>query len=272
MEEYFPAKTLTAQEMRAPQISRWIGARMAELHSVPINVIEETSPDITSEGNGWELGARQNVKSWFAPAKDAVMHPNFPQSVRDELNLDKFREEWASYMKWLRNVDDMHGGSRRVFAHNDTQYGNLLRLEGVEVRAPHRKLIVVDFEYASPNPASYDIANHFSEWTYNYHTSTPHIPDESRYPTRQERENFYLSYLEHVGAPSLEPLSQQAKKLEDQVRYWSPACNAIWCIWGLVQATDDVIGNVVEPEFDYVSYSRFHMLAFRRKITALGVL
>ncbi|KAJ3843174.1 choline kinase, cytoplasm [Lentinula raphanica] len=272
MEEYFPSKTLTAQDMRDPQISRWIGARMAELHSVPIDVIEETSPGSGGEGTGWQLGAKKNVWSWLASAKDVLMHPNIPQFVREEFDLDRFQHQWESYIQWLSGVDDVHNGSRRVFAHNDTQYGNLLRLEGVEVRAPHRQLIVVDFEYASPNPASFDIANHFLEWTYNYHTSTPHLPDENRYPTPQERENFYLSYLEHTGTSSADRLAQQAKGLEKQVRYWTPACHAMWCMWGIVQATDDVINNVTEPEFDYIGYSRFRMLAFRRSVATLGII
>jgi len=271
MEEYFPSTTLTAQEMRDPEISRFIAARMGELHSVPIDVIEETLPE-SGEGKGWQLGAKKNVKSWLMPARDVLMLANMPQSVRDEIDIDKFQQQWESYMRWLSKVDDVHNGSRRVFAHNDTQYGNILRLEGVEVRAPHRLLIVVDFEYASPNPASFDIANHFQEWTFNYHTSTPHLPDESRYPTLQERENFYRSYLEHADASSIEPLSQRVKNLEEQVRYWSPACHAMWSIWGLVQARDDILGNVTDPEFDYIGYSRSRMAGFRRSIAALGIL
>ncbi|KAJ3918181.1 kinase-like protein [Lentinula edodes] len=188
MEEYFPSKTLTAEDMRDPQISRWIGARMSELHSVPIEVTEE-----------------------------------------------------RFYLTWLSNVDDVHNGSRRVVAHNDTQYGNLLRLEDAE-------LIVVDFEYASPNPASFDIANHFID----------------RYPTPRERENFYLSYLEHSGT-SPGSMLQQAQSLEkiylalsvpDILLTSALVCHAMWCMWGIVQSRDDVMNNVTEPEYDYVGYSR----------------
>lgn len=144
MEEYFPSTTLTAQDMRDPEISRFIAARMRELHSVPIDVIEETSPD-SGEGKGWQLGAKKNVKSWLIPARDVVALPNVPQSVRDEIDLDKFQQQWENYLKWLSKVDDVHKGSRRVFAHNDTQYGNILRLEGVEVRAPHRQVCTLNF-------------------------------------------------------------------------------------------------------------------------------
>lgn len=128
IEEHFESTTLTASDLRDPTISRWIGARMAELHSVDIEAIEETSADTRGEGRGWEVGAKKNVRSWLAPALDVLVLPLMSQEAKDELNLELFKEEWARYLKWLSQVDDVQNGSRRVFAHNDTQYGNLLRV------------------------------------------------------------------------------------------------------------------------------------------------
>ncbi|TFK41324.1 kinase-like domain-containing protein [Crucibulum laeve] len=252
---------------------------MAELHSVDIEVIESTSTQTRGEGNGWEIGAKKNVKSWLVPAEEVLALPSISAEIRKELDLNTFREDWDKYMLWLSKIDDINRGSRRVFAHNDTQYGNLLRLthpkEGLE---PHRQIIVVDFEYASPNPASFDIANHFHEWTANYHTPTPHILDPSRYPTLKERRNFYKAYLDHTTIFGEDPLSNEGDverrilKLDEQVRIWSPASHAMWAVWGIVQAREDVEGNVAEPEFDYISYSRGRLEAFRRELTALDIL
>jgi choline kinase len=139
------------------------------------------------------------------------------------------------------------------------------------------KIIVVDFEYASPNPASFDIANHYHEWTADYHSSTPHLLDFSRYPTYEERRNFYVAYLGHTAISGEYPLLDEAdyelqiKHLDEQVRFWSPSSHGMWAIWGLVQAREDVEANVTEPEFDYISYSRCRMAAFRREIKALGL-
>ncbi|KAF8078286.1 choline kinase, cytoplasm [Lyophyllum atratum] len=278
IEEYFESTTLTPSDIRDPNISRWIGARMAELHSVDIEVIENISPDTLGEGKGWEIGARKNVLSWLGPAEEVLALPSVKESVRAELNLQTFRREWDTYMGWLATVDDVHNGSRRVFAHNDTQYGNLLRLQRPkDLVDEHRQLIVVDFEYASPNPASFDIANHFHEWTANYHSSTPHLLDPSRYPTKEERRNFYVAYLGHTAIsgeyPTLDDAEQelQLENLDKQIRYWSPSSHAMWAIWGLVQAREDIEGNVEEPEFDYISYALCRMAAFRREIQALGV-
>lgn len=134
---------------------------------------------------------------------------------------------------------------------------------------------MVDFEYAGINPASFDIANHFHEWTANYHADNPHLLDFSRYPTQVERFNFYKAYtrqsmvLEQAPLTSSTELSRRAKLLDDQVRYWSPASHAMWAIWGIVQAREDVENVVKEPEFDYLGYSRHRMNAFRRELASL---
>lgn len=137
----------------------------------------------------------------------------------------------------------------------------------------------MDFEYASPNPAAFDIANHFHEWTANYHSSTPEILDPARYPTLQERHNFYLAYMAQSVVSSTMPpqalaedlLEKELAKLDQQVQAWSPASQAMWAIWGIVQARDDMEVSEGEPEFNYIKYSRCRMEGFHREIRALGI-
>lgn len=141
LEEYFESTTLTAADLRDPTISRWIGARMAELHSVDIEAVEDTSPETRGEGKGWEIGATKNVRTWLDIAVEVLQLPNVPSSVKEELNIDAFREEWNAYIVWLKEKDDRNAGSRRVFAHNDAQYGNLLRVKNLKEGLPdHRQV------------------------------------------------------------------------------------------------------------------------------------
>jgi len=280
VEEYFDSVTLTASDLRDENISRWIGARMAELHCVDIEAIEETSPATRGEGKGWEIGAKKNVKAWLAPAREVLALPAVSQTSRRDLDLDVFMELWERYMRWLMMFEKTEGASRRVFAHNDTQYGNLLRLERIEDGLPeHHQVIVVDFEYASPNPAAFDIANHFHEWTANYHSPTPHIQDPTRYPTLHERYNFYVAYIAQsvISSSALSEVleeeipREELDKLDRQVRAWSPASHAMWAVWGIVQAKEDMEGKEGEPEFDYMGYARCRMKGFRREVCALGI-
>jgi choline kinase len=253
---------------------------MAELHCVDIEAIEETSPATRGEGKGWEIGAKKNVKAWLAPAREVLALPAVTETSRRDLDLDVFMELWEKYMRWLKEFEKTQGASRRVFAHNDAQYGNLLRLERIKEGLPeHHQVIVVDFEYASPNPAAFDIANHFHEWTADYHSPTPHILDPTRYPSPQERRNFYVAYLaQSIVSSSAPPEAlekdipeKELEKLDRQVRAWSPASHAMWAVWGIVQAKEDMEGKEGEPEFDYIGYARCRVEGFCQEISSLGI-
>ena len=130
IEEFFESDTLSASDMREPQISRWIGARMAELHCVDVRAIEMPSPD--SKGDTClEIAAERNVRSWLQPARQVLSLPGVPEEVKNELQLELFVHQWEWYMKQVSEWEKQHGPSPIVFAHNDAQYGNLLRLRKI---------------------------------------------------------------------------------------------------------------------------------------------
>lgn len=67
-------------------------------------------------------------------------------------------------------------------------------------------------------------------------------------------------------------LAAELTTLDRQVQAWSPASHAMWAVWGLVQARDDLERTEGgEPEFDYIGYSQSRMQGFRREIHALGL-
>ena len=84
----------------------------------------------------------------------------------------------------------------------------------------------------------------------------------------------------HVDIPE-----EDIDLLEEQVRRWSPASHAMWAIWGVVQAREEVErvksgGNldgeedeeVPASEFEYLTYAKGRIEAFRREVKALGAL
>lgn len=150
---------------------------------------------------------------------------------------------------------------------NDTQYGNLLKLDTPpRNRPPHHNYIVIDFEYAAPNARGYDIANHFHEWRANYHHPThSHSLVHFPYPELSQRETFYRAYLsiemdgasgDEIVKRSQEISQDRVDRLEHEVRAWSPACSVFWALWGIIQAGEQVdnlvSGSGVEVEFDYL--------------------
>lgn len=126
IEEYFDAVTLTSSDIRDPQISQWIAARMAEFHFVNIADVYDTADDLEEDAR--RFGIAEDVKAWLGPAGEVLKLHNFPESFRNEFDLPRFKEEWQRYLAWA--IERKHTvGTRRVFAHNDAQYGNLLRLK-----------------------------------------------------------------------------------------------------------------------------------------------
>ncbi|TFK57498.1 kinase-like protein [Heliocybe sulcata] len=275
VEEYFDSVPLTAEELRDERISRWIGARMAELHCVDVGLIEETTLDPSGGVRQPEIAATRNFRSWLPAARDVLSLTSVPPQLREELDLDAFETEWETYMQWLDAFEQKNGASPRAFCHNDTQYGNLLKLTSLKEGVPeHRQIIVVDFEYSSVNAASFDIANHFHEWTANYHSMTPHLLNPAIYPAPEQRRNFYRAYLSHYRksrSPSQvkDVTDVDLQLLDAQVQAWSPASHAMWVVWGVVQAREDLENNEIEPEFDYIGYARCRMEGFRREVRAL---
>ena len=146
VEEFFESTTLTAKDIRDPKISSWIGARMAELHQVDIATVELQSPP-TSPNFGetsdvtWPIAVTKNVRSWLVAAQEVLSLDTVSDEIRTALDLDQFKIEWDQYIHWLRKTEKTYGSSPVVFAHNDTQYGNLLRLANLqEGHAEHRQV------------------------------------------------------------------------------------------------------------------------------------
>ena len=142
VEEYFDSVTLTATDIREPQISVYIAARMAELHSVDLKIIEGQS-----HGSDSEFGLRKNVQSWLPHARDVLALPAISPAIRKELDLNRFQIKWESYMRWLKAA---HADAHSVLCHNDAQYGNILRLNRVEEGKPeHHQVRLSSAHYPS---------------------------------------------------------------------------------------------------------------------------
>lgn len=128
IEEYFESVTLVSSDLHDKKTSQWIASRMAELHSVDISVVEGPLTVSSLEGKSWEIGVKKNVKAWMPAAREVLGLHCVSEATRRTLNIDRFYELWVRYLRWVSHVEKVEGAARRVFAHNDTQYGNILRL------------------------------------------------------------------------------------------------------------------------------------------------
>lgn len=261
IEQFFPSRALTPGELRDPTTSCHIAKRMRELHSVDLKALGY------EEGSNSKVTVWQCLKDWLGHARNVERQIQQVPELKDWLKefgpLDILEKEIETYVSFVNSNPDRDHGHGCVFAHNDTQYGNLLILDEPlpPSEPPHRKLIVIDFEYAAPNPRGFDIGNHFHEWQADYHhpTHSHSLTHHEPYPTLEERTRFYRSYLSvHMSSrdgkeriTSEEKVEQnRVDALEKEVRLWSPASSAFWALWGVIQAEEQIqrIKDIADPE------------------------
>ncbi|CZR51492.1 related to choline kinase [Phialocephala subalpina] len=229
-EEFFNAQTLTAEDLRVEDTSKQIAKRMRELHD-GIDLLEterEEGPFVWKNWDKWvdrceevisyldkEIlsGRKGNREAWRK--RGLICGVEWP----------KFKAAIDKYRKWLDEYYGKNGvNDRLVFAHNDTQYGNILRLvpeKPTDGSAPsplllpqntHKQLVVIDFEYASANTPGLEFANHFTEWCYNYHDAAkPWACNTDNYPMLEQQTRFVRSYVNH--RPQFNPRASATPKM-----------------------------------------------------------
>ncbi|KAM7209672.1 choline kinase [Naviculisporaceae sp. PSN 640] len=216
-EQYFESTTLTPENLREPETSKQIAKRMRELHD-GVELLEEEKDEGPNVLRNWDKWLDQ-VEKTVSFLDDQILSGDGSVSrggPTDAWKADGFvcGVEWpvfkAAVEKYRKFLVKYYGSEKKlrerlVFAHNDTQYGNILRIRPDDQKSPllqpaneHKQLIVIDFEYAAANVPGLEFANHFSEWTYNYHDPVmSHACNTSKYPTAEEQERFIRAYVEH---------------------------------------------------------------------------
>ncbi|RJE18345.1 Choline kinase [Aspergillus sclerotialis] len=226
-EEYFEARPLTPRDLRVPETSNHIAKRMKELHE-GIELLREEregGPLVLKNWDKW-VDRCEQVTTWLdkeiqSPHNEikAQSEPWRRRGLVCGVPWPVFRKAVDNYRSWLVAACGGTQGLKQqlVFAHNDTQYGNLLRMEP-QGESPlllpaneHKQLVVIDFEYASANTPGFEFANHFTEWCYNYHDpEKPWACNPKAYPLPAEQHRFISTYLSHqpgfTGRPESTPL------------------------------------------------------------------
>jgi choline kinase len=133
VEQFFPSRALTAEEMRTPDISQGIARRMRELHSVDLGLLgyETLEPMVWKCLSEW-LSLASSVLQLLAGVNETW------SKWSRKYDVNKIRQDIQRYRRFVEN--DKGKGKGVVFARkclirpllirdNDTQYGNLLKLD-----------------------------------------------------------------------------------------------------------------------------------------------
>ncbi|CAD6503568.1 BgTH12-03228 [Blumeria graminis f. sp. triticale] len=186
------------------------------------------------------------MQKWiYALPAETISEKNRQETLRNEMNR---------LVPELSNRPSL-GVNGLVFAHCDLLSGNII----VEPRAEDMvdaplTVNFIDYEYATPSPAAFDIANHFAEWG-------GFECDYSKLPTKTQRKEFirqYISsYATHIKS-GISPIDQEfeAGRLLEEVNMFRGIPGFYWGIWGLIQA------KISRIDFDYSSYAELRLCEY----------
>ncbi|KAI3697584.1 hypothetical protein L6452_30677 [Arctium lappa] len=217
IEEFIRARTLSAYDLRDPDISALIASKLREFHDLDMSGPKKAMV--------WD-----RLRNWLSAAKSMCS-----ADETKALRLDAMEEEIETLHKCLASDQGI------AFCHNDLQYGNIMIDEDT------RSITIIDYEYACYNPSMFDIANHFCEMAADYHTETPHVLDYSKYPGLEERRRFLVVYLSSSGN---QPSNLEVDKMLEEIEKYTLASHLHWGLWGVISE------HVNEIDFDYMEYAR----------------
>ncbi|KAI9258191.1 kinase-like domain-containing protein [Phascolomyces articulosus] len=260
-EEYLESTTLTHADLHDPEMSCQIARSLRQLH----DVVQDYPPPEEQAQNGdstasFRIETWKNISQWYTYMREELLTQEEWKQKLEFLQVDKLPREIELCKNYIQKYP-----SPIIFAHNDTQYGNVLQLEKTG------ELVVVDFEYAGYNPRGFDIANHFCEWMYDYHGPNPASMDLDQFPTDEEQLRFLTAYIEADNEEEQHEEDSEtkinnmtkdmdAKTLQQEVLRWIMVPHLMWALWGLVQASQS------EIDFDYFHYFTQRLQRFRKHL------
>jgi ethanolamine kinase len=175
---------------------------------------------------------------------------------------DQLMQELKSLTALLGDTPGVGGASDFVFAHCDLLSGNVIiepqpssasasrrssASGGSEEPEPAATVSFIDYEYATPAPAAFDLANHFSEWG-------GFDCEVSAMPTRATRRSFLREYLRSFSVHQTRTFKDSdLQELFEQVDKFRGVPGFYWGIWALIQAQISTI------DFDYASYAEVRL-------------
>ncbi|CRK19822.1 hypothetical protein BN1708_000484 [Verticillium longisporum] len=263
---YIKGSVTSPDDLRKPDIYCAVAGRLAEWHAT-VPCIQQAKPasngashqhgngngNGTSNGNGAGHEDRQTVIDNVAPGKPPpnvwTVMQKWIFALPDTTAEQKARQrtlqvELDSLVEQLSQRPGL-GVNGLVFAHCDLLSGNVIILPGQPGDVEGAKSVTfIDYEYATPSPAAFDLANHFAEWG-------GFDCDWSVMPTRAQRQTFITKYIESYFASQQSEVDREAEvtKLMDEVDLFRGVPGFYWGIWALIQAT------ISDIDFDYASYA-----------------
>ncbi|KAL5419324.1 hypothetical protein PMIN03_000516 [Paraphaeosphaeria minitans] len=270
--KYLQGNVCSPTDLRKPEVWRGVAQRLGQWHAeLPINSISTTCPTPTQIAPSKTKRASLVAMADLTPGKPI---PNvwttmqrwilqLPISTTQQLERRALLQKELQWLvARLGDTPGVGGTNSFVFAHCDLLSGNVIiepapssasasrrssASGGSEENEPPATVSFIDYEYATPAPASFDIANHFAEWG-------GFDCDFTVLPTCHVRRAFLREYLYSFSMHMNRAFKEsELDELFDQVDAFRGVPGFYWGIWALIQAKISLIN------FDYASYAEIRL-------------
>lgn len=252
--KYIAGDVCTPEDLRKPDIYRAVARRLGQWHStLPIAAISSLQT-LQEQGDATRLdhdidnaGHVRPRPSLWTVMQDWI-HALPVSTQKDKDRKEMLQQELTHLSTELGQTPGLDGYDY-IFAHCDLLSGNVIVHPG-QKEGKGLTVSFIDYEYATPAPAAFDIANHFAEWG-------GFDCDYAALPTRSQRADFisqYLaSYRNFAPVSDQETIEREKQQLLQQVDTFRGLPGFYWGIWALIQAT------ISQIDFDYASYAEIRL-------------
>jgi ethanolamine kinase len=269
--KYIAGKVCSPEDLRRPEIWRGVARRVAEYHAtLPISAVSHLVSDKSNTTSAAASDAE--IIDNISPGKPVpnvwTVMQKWILALPKDTEAEKARQtELQGELEWLvKELGDTPGigGKPLVFGHCDLLSGNVIvlphsdassqnstasspALSATSTDPPFAAVSFIDYEYATPSPQAFDIANHFAEWG-------GFDCDFTKLPSRSQRRDFLTTYLNAYNSILGRDFEQKdLDQLFEEVDVFRGAPGFYWGIWALIQAT------ISQIDFDYASYAEIRL-------------
>ncbi|KAI4227583.1 MAG: hypothetical protein L6R36_002284 [Xanthoria steineri] len=265
MYRFICGQVCESHNLTEERIWRGVAQRLAEWHAIMPLISASTST--TMESTDDPLFEHQPSQKRPSPEAINSITPNkaapnvwtvmqkwifaLPTTTEAEIQRNNtLQKELERTVADLADVPSL-GSDGLVFSHCDLLSGNVIvHPRGSAEPSSIETVSFIDYEYATPAPAAFDLANHFAEWG-GFECNYKALPTRS--VRRAFIEEYMAGYSSHTTLPSKSDEKTYAKQLLDEVDAYRGVPGLYWGIWALIQAT------ISQIDFDYASYAEVRL-------------
>jgi ethanolamine kinase len=268
---YIPGRVCSPADLRKMSVWKGVATRLGQWHAtlpvIPtaqVDVVEKDlditlpmvniRPNLSPEEINAITPGKVTPNVWTIMQKWIYALPTKTES--EKARQAQLQEELERTVKELADLPGL-GENGLVLGHCDLLSGNVILMPPAREASPGAENVenvtFIDYEYASPAPAAFDLANHFAEWG-------GFDCDYNVLPTRKTRRAFLSQYLEsyknHIsdkGPREAFNVKTELDKLCDMVDRFRGIPGLYWGIWALIQAT------ISQIDFDYAAYAEIRL-------------